>query len=185
MKYILINGLAILITLLFSHFDAAKTTLTQPKPPLQSNEMVLSEEASLEEIQIWLKEQIRAYAQYKVKISFPKRSNYSSYKVESIGFEGCTLTYLDIITDSSLKGRLLSTHKSEYKVDLTVLDYSRVVLNRAGVSEFGNYTVDAYTTGNKFIIEHQYEFRSGSTTKRDNRPMGQISFVFTKIKLKK
>jgi hypothetical protein len=179
MKYILINGFAVVIPLLLSCFAAEQSTLPRPNSPLQSNERELSEDAPLEETQIWLKEQIRTYARYKVKAGFPSRFNYSAYKVDSIGFEGCTLAYIDVITDSSLKGKPLSTHKSKIKVNLAVLDYLRVVLNRAGVSEFGNYTVDAYTTGNKFIVEHQYEFRSGSIVKRDNRPMGQISFVFT------
>lgn len=173
MKHILTCVSVIVISLLFSYFVLAQSTL-----PVQANGTTLSEDAPLAETQIWLKEQIRAHAQYKIKVSLRNKPHYFSYRVESIGFEGCTLTYVEVITDSSLKGKLLSTHKSELKVDLAALDYSRVVLNRAGVN-VGNYTVDAYTTGNKFIVEHRYEYRSGSVTKRDDRPMGQISFVFT------
>ncbi len=167
-----------LILLVCAALIAAQSS--EHKPLLKSERLELSQQASLEETQNWLKEQISTHSSYKLKTG---NSRNTGYRVEAIRFEGRLITMKEVITDTSKAGKLLSTHTTKSKANLTDLDYMRVVLDRRAVKNSGNYTVHAYTRGNRSLVHFFYEFRSRRSTTRTNKPMGQMSFVskFDKI----
>ncbi|HEX8174984.1 MAG TPA: hypothetical protein VF543_07680 [Pyrinomonadaceae bacterium] len=177
MKFILWIIFTISPLLICPTLVTAQSSGSPQKPSLQSSNTEISEDTSLEETLNWLKEQIRIQSFYKIKSAM--MPNYLTYKVVSINFEGCTIIFKDVITETSPTGKVITTHNSEIKVNMADLDYMRVYLDMSAVQDSGNYTVHAFTLGNRSIIQHLYEFRSRRTSKRDNRPKAQMSFVFT------
>jgi hypothetical protein len=177
MKFTLWIIFTISTLLICSTLVTAQSSGPPQKPPLQSSITEISEETSLEETINWLKVQIMLHSFYKIKPAIAP--NYLIYKVVSINFDGCTIIFKDLITETSQTGKVLTTHTSEIKVNMADLDYMRVYLDKSAVLDSGNYTVHAFTLGNRSIIQHLYEFRSRRMSKRDNRPRAQMSFVFT------
>lgn len=138
----------------------------------------LSDNASLAETLNWLKGQLVNNSKYRIKLATRNGWVYSDYKVQSVTFEGCAMTLKDIMTETTLSGRPVTTHRYEYRFDLSDLDAARVALNAEAAKSFGNYTVRAYTLGDRWVVGKHYEFRSRASTSRDDRPDAQINFVF-------
>lgn len=130
-------------------------------------------EPALDETLKWLKEKIGTEAHH-------KREGYGTdtYKVDSITFEGCSVSYRSVYESSYPADPRVHRQAYNTKADLSALDPGSVKVDKAG-ARVGKYSVIADTFNNEPKFQHRYESTKAGVKEVRDDVTSQVSFIFS------
>jgi hypothetical protein len=174
-------NLTLALTLLFilaAPSPAQKRGLKRNKPIEQSKQSSKTSEPSLDETLAWLKEKIIASAFYNHQSGDSDEKLFTSYKVESINFEGCSVSIKSVYKDSFLTDPTITTTTFESKVALTDLNPSRVEVNqRKDLSE--RYDLAIHTLNNEPKVQTHMLSQKGLKVRNNDSAAAQLDITFS------
>ena len=151
----------------------AQRKVPSPKPTATPTE------PSLAETEEWLKDKILTSAFYKTETDGKVEKLFHTYKVDSITFDGCAVTYKVVFNSWWLTDTRITETTFQHRADLTFFDPQKIAVYPQGDEKTKEYYVSALTLGLEKKVRSHMENRSGAATKIEDEMMNQIGFTFS------
>lgn len=127
----------------------------------------------------WIKEKVLAYANFQQTTGDEREKMFITYKVDSLEFEGCTISLQTTGTTSFSSDRVLSTNVLQTKASLSDLDVSRMVVQKRLDISPPQFYLQIPTLGEQMKISIHSETTKAGTSRVADYTTKQFSLTFT------